>query len=145
VALVTLMLAITGCPNPNTSTSFSPYSSVQSAFDPVTDVAVQLRPGDKQYIGGSDATVLGWVHVGGSDEEALEAVEREAAKQGGTHVIARSSRKHFEPWVMTYGDHVYSGVTESQDNSYLVIRVPPESWEKLPEVLRPRPLRDRYH
>jgi len=119
------------------TTSFSPYSSVQEAYPQVTDLAVRLRPGDKVHIGKANADVLGWVNASSdsTDDDVMEEVQREAARQGGTHILASGSRSEIvAAW--GYGNVAYP--VRKGRAWYLVLRVPPDRWEGLPGPLRPQ-------
>ncbi len=136
--VVVLSTLLTGCAGP--LVSFSPYSSVDAPPPQVTQQAIEIRPGDRQYLNKASPKVLGWVSSESEpgDPAIVEAARTEAAKRGGTHVLFRGAKTDVTIDAMPLV--VGLQVDESQRATYVVLRVAPENWGLLPDVLQPKPL-----
>lgn len=140
MAVVCVMVAALLSACAGATVSFSPYSSVDAPPPPVTGQAIEIRPGDRRYLNKADPKVLGWVSSQGEpgDEAIVEAAKVEAARRGGTHILLRGSKNEVTIDAMP----LFAGaqVDESERATYVVLRVPPEKWGTLPDVLQPRAL-----
>lgn len=146
VVCMSVLLAITTPACASTATvNFSPFNSVDAPPAQVTDIAIEIRPGDRPYLTKTDPKVLGWVSSKGEpgDEAISQAARVEAAKRGGTHVLLRGSKKEFDVDDVPLGPIGTQQIEESQRATYVVLRVSPEKWESLPDVLRPKAVSDK--
>jgi hypothetical protein len=126
----------------STTVNFSPFNSVDAQPPPVTGIAIEIRPGDRHYLTKANPKVLGWVSSKGDigDDAVMEAARIEAAKRGGTHILLRGARKEFDVEDLPIGPIGTQQIEESQRLSYVVLRVSPDNWSELPDVLRPKAL-----
>src|SRR5262249_884300 len=136
---VMLMLPLASCGGP--LVAFSPFTSVEAQPPPVTAMAIEIRPGDRQYLKNANPKVLGWVAAKGDvgDEEIGEQARIEAARRGGTHILLRADQKELDvrDVPLAWGRQ---RIEESENATYVVLRVSPDSWKDLPDPLRPKPL-----
>ncbi|MBK8253598.1 MAG: hypothetical protein IPK82_13140 [Polyangiaceae bacterium] len=138
-ASILVCVATPGCAGP--SVRFAPFNSVDAPQPQVTDVAIEIRPGDKTYLTKGAPKVLGWISSKGDlgDEAIGTAACVEAAKRGGTHILLRSSKKEFDVNDVPLGPIGTQQIDESERATYVVLRVEPEKWSTLPDVLQPKP------
>ncbi len=140
-AAALLFIAAPACTS-TAAVAFSPFNSVDAPPGQVTDLAIQIRPGDRPYLTKANPKVLGWVSSKGEpgDESISHAARVEAAKRGGTHILLRGSKQELDVEDVPFGPMGTQRIEESQLATFVVLRVSPEKWDSLPDVLRPKPL-----
>jgi hypothetical protein len=141
------------------SVSYRPRSAVPSPQ--VTDKALMAYEDDVKTLVEAGGTVLGELRGGGNgyadNEDVQQKACEEAARRGGTHVLIVTEgyvqrvttlpgSANIDTTVNRQGTQATTNVTyrPPQDfvidlpvGSYLVVRVPQEQWESLPEGLKP--------
>jgi hypothetical protein len=148
---------VAGCAS--ASVSYHPRSAVPSPQ--VTDKALMAYEDDVKTLAEAGGTVLGELRGGGNgyaDREDVQAKAcEEAARRGGTHVLILTEgyaqrvttlpgSAHVDTTMNRQGTQATTNVSymPPQDfivnlpvGSYLVVRVPQEQWQALPNGLRP--------
>lgn len=142
IALILLSAVVLSSCTGSGSVEFAPFTSVEAPHEPVTAMAIELRPGDRQYLTKVNPKVLGWIHsqADEANDLVIEAAKVEAAKKGGTHILLRSSRKELSVEHIPFAPWGTQRIDESYRLSYVVLRVSPDLWGELPDVLQPKAL-----
>lgn len=155
LALGAMLFTLSGC-----SASAQFHSKTGRAYRPVTAQAVQCDEPEARLVASAGADVIGTIsakglHVRASDEDLVEKAAAVAAAKGGTHVVLTD--KGVEQFTVhspaqktkqcvrddnevqcqtTYtpaSERTYSKPTAS----FVVLRLRPEDWPRLPSALRP--------
>lgn len=150
---VACALLLAGC----VKTKFTPHETAQSPLPQVTREAVLAQEGDLEYLAAAGGYVVGTMRTSGAPLASMSSVRgktrRDSAKHGATHVIVadeqliRVKLSNDRATTTCYGNtcqtEFHEGVTGNQKyGTYVLIRVSPENWGRLPEALRPEPTPD---
>lgn len=136
-------------------TKFTPHATAQGSVSPVTRQAIEAREGDMDYLAEAGGFVVGTMETRGAPLASMSSVHgktrRDAAKHGATHVILAdeqyvqvklsSDRATTTCYGNTCQTEFHEGATgNAKRASYVLVRVAPGNWGRLPDALRPVPL-----
>lgn len=149
--LLLVVVVSVGC----VRTKFTPYETAQGSLSPVTKQALEAHEGDIDHLVAAGAFVVGTIDARGAPLASMSSVHgktsRDAARHGATHVIIADEQYihvKLSPDRATttcYGNtcqtEFHEGATgNAKRASYVLIRVAPGNWGRLPDALRPVPL-----
>ncbi len=152
---VVACIALVGCAG--TLVDFAPYSAT-AVKRPVTDSAVFAYAGDVPLLKKARGVLVGTVIMTGnaftSRDDLRERALREAAARGGTHVFIEneSAMTSFAKLTPDRAVTTVNGNTATttfrpgasvpvtfHGGRFVVVRISPERWHRLPPQLRPEP------
>jgi hypothetical protein len=129
-----LLVGLVGGCNHNVDSHLQPYFPAEFRPEPLLDEAIRIEPGQAPVLLTHGATVVGVVRLSQANdgfsvagfEDFRREAPRAAAKAGGTHFTIAASGSEGQ------GRH---GLLFA---AYIVWRVEPDRWSKLPVELQPR-------
>ena len=147
--LILALLCSEACSHYST---FTPQNANQEAYSQIVDASIIVYPTEFDYLIAAEAVIIGTQKTSASsklsDEMQQEAGASDAAEYGATHIVQEKAwleLKSQEPTVVKTScsrNICISTVTEGEkyytaNSSYLLLRVEPKNWGKLPINIRP--------
>lgn len=147
--IVAVSLSIAACrPAPDIDAwAFKPHAANVKGLPPITKRAVRFAESNARLLVGLHGYVVGRLTLEGNETAHEDDVEDEAAVRGAelgaTHyiVVSESNEAELESAGMVWGPNGQmiptSKIVNHVNAVYMLVRVPQEQWDELPDSLRP--------